>query len=353
MDTPLHILIVEDNPLDYLLLKEYISMSGLVVRSIEKTERVDSSLEKLSFNFDIIFLDLFLPDSSGLDTFQTVHAVAPDIPIVILSGLADAEMALRAIQSGAQDYLIKGEFNESVIFKTVHYSINRKLLEKKVIQAQEALALEQVMHQQLITEATIQAQEKEREQLGAELHDNINQMLASCRMCLDMGMREDELKEELMAKAHKMLGEAIEELRKLSKTLVPPALTDIGLEEALKELTNTLNLYNKTRFDLMFNYTEQVDLPNHKELMVYRIVQEQTNNIIKYANASKAVIKLTISGPTLLIDITDNGIGFDTQKKSEGIGLRNIKSRAQLYKGHVQVISGPGTGCRLSVSIPI
>jgi two-component system, NarL family, sensor histidine kinase UhpB len=88
-------------------------------------------------------------------------------------------------------------------------------------------------------------------------------------------------------------------------------------------------------------------------LMVFRIVQEQVSNVIKHAKATEAEIKLIVHGQDLKIVITDNGIGFDPRKRGKGIGLMNITSRAEVHNGTVDVLSAPGKGCTLKISIPL
>ena len=89
------------------------------------------------------------------------------------------------------------------------------------------------------------------------------------------------------------------------------------------------------------------------ELMIYRIVQEQINNIIKHAQASNAVITLEVGCKNIFLSIADNGVGFDSSKRAKGIGLKNISSRVAFYAGSMDVITAPGKGCRLEISIPV
>ena len=112
---------------------------------------------------------------------------------------------------------------------------------------QDELALQSIARQRQVTEATIMAQEKERAEIGRELHDNINQILTTTKMYLDMALAEDDIREELMMKSHQNISSAIEEIRSLSKSLVPPSLGDIGLKEAIAEMVANLNLSQKIR----------------------------------------------------------------------------------------------------------
>ena len=214
------------------------------------------------------------------------------------------------------------------------------------------LAEQKLNKQREITEATIQAQEKERSELGKELHDNINQILSTTKLYIDMALTEKDIREELLQKTYRNISSAIEEIRMLSKSLVPPSLGDIGLKEAVSELIAGLNISQRIKLTLKTSGIHTVDMPDNIKLMAYRIVQEQVNNIIKHSKATEAEIKLAVSRKLFNITVRDNGIGFDAKRKSNGIGLSNITSRAELHNGKVEVVSSPGKGCTLKVSLP-
>jgi two-component system sensor histidine kinase UhpB len=214
------------------------------------------------------------------------------------------------------------------------------------------LAAQKINKQREITEATIQAQEKERTELGKELHDNINQILSTTKLYIDMALTETDIREELLQKTYRNISSAIEEIRMLSKSLVPPSLGDIGLKEAVSELIASLNISQRIKLTLKTTGIESVNMPDNLKLMAYRIVQEQVNNIIKHSRATTAEIKLAVSRKMFNITVKDNGIGFDAKRKSNGIGLSNITSRAELHNGKVDVVSSPGKGCTLKVSLP-
>lgn len=224
------------------------------------------------------------------------------------------------------------------------------ITERKKLEAE--LAEQKLNKQREITEATIQAQEKERSELGKELHDNINQILSTTKLYIDMALTETDIREELLQKTYRNISSAIEEIRMLSKSLVPPSLGDIGLNEAVSELVASLNLSQRIKLTLKTSGMETVHMPDNIKLMAYRIVQEQVNNIIKHSRATTAEIKLAVSRKMFNITVKDNGIGFDSKRKSNGIGLNNITSRAELHNGKVDVVSSPGKGCTLKVSLP-
>lgn len=207
--------------------------------------------------------------------------------------------------------------------------------------------------QRWVTEATIMAQEKERAEIGRELHDNINQILTTTKMYLDMALTEKDISEELTIKSHENISTVIEEIRVLSKSLVPPSLGDIGLKEAVIEMIDNLKYSQKINIRLKTSGLAKSSIPGNIKLTVFRIIQEQLNNVLKHSKATDVEIRMGISKEGLAISIADNGIGFDTKKRMKGIGLMNITSRAEVHNGHVEIISSPGNGCTLKISIPI
>lgn len=244
-------------------------------------------------------------------------------------------------------YLLLNENNEP--YRMIGAMID--LTERKILE--EELAAQKVNRQRHITEATIQAQEKERTEIGRELHDNINQILTTTKLYLDMAINEEAIREELLVKCHKNVSVSIEEIRKLSRSLVPPSLGDIGIKEALGEMVTDLNLTQSLKVRLRTSGLSKLNIPSNTKLMIYRIVQEQVNNILKHSGASEAEIRLSVSGNWLQLLISDNGSGFDMNKRKKGIGLNNITSRAELHNGHLEIQSSPGNGCILKVSIPV
>jgi two-component system sensor histidine kinase UhpB len=123
----LSILIVEDNPADQLLLEIHLAETNLKIGTITAAPTIASAINLLrKQSYSLIFLDYFLPDSIGLQSFIELSHINTRIPVIILSGLKDSELSIKAINAGAQDFLIKGEYTVQMLEEAVRYSIERK-----------------------------------------------------------------------------------------------------------------------------------------------------------------------------------------------------------------------------------
>ncbi len=130
MQGPIHVLLVEDNPIDVRLVEAQLNRSGIDF-ALEQAKTLGEAMQRLNFRpADVILLDLSLPDSSELETFANLHSKWADIPVVILTGREDAELAIRAVREGAQDYLHKGKFDSESLTRSIRYAIERATRQK-------------------------------------------------------------------------------------------------------------------------------------------------------------------------------------------------------------------------------
>ena len=135
---PLRLLIVEDDIVDCKLLKRLLGQTSLEVSEMRDTDRLADALQLLRAEaFDIILLDLGLPDSQGMDSVIAVQNHAPQIPIIVLSGFDDEATASRAVHMGVQDYLIKGQVDSSTLVRSIRYALERKKAERELQAAEQ------------------------------------------------------------------------------------------------------------------------------------------------------------------------------------------------------------------------
>jgi two-component system sensor histidine kinase UhpB len=226
------------------------------------------------------------------------------------------------------------------------------ITERNRLEAQ--LLHEQVQKQKMINQATIKAQEKERNRICGELHDNVNQLLMSAKLHICVAKNKEEEPNDLLEKANEYLLMAVDEIRAMSKTLASTVITNVGLQKSIAEIGATMLLLQDIQLHNYIKDEVVAKLSSEQQLMVYRIFQEQSNNILKYSEAKEAIISLKEVNNKIELIISDNGKGFDkSEQKATGIGFINIFNRVDAYNGRVDIITSPGNGCTLIINFPI
>lgn len=243
-------------------------------------------------------------------------------------------------------YLIRNEEGKPARMVGAVKDITRE----KELEAQ--LVKNEVDKQRLITMATLNGQEKEKQEISKELHDNVNQIISSTKLYLEVVKNDPEENIDLVYKAIENLNLVLQENRRLSKSLAPPTLGHLGFSEALDDLVEDIQLSGQLKVSCHTDRNIDKKLADDLKLTLYRITQEAMNNIIKYAKATECRISLVEKNNELVLSVQDNGIGFDPDKKRKGIGINNIINRAALYSGSLQIESGENKGTTLIVSIP-
>ena len=224
----------------------------------------------------------------------------------------------------------------------------KKKLEQKLIQ-------QELNKQKSIAQAMIDAQENERAEIGKELHDNVNQILSTAKLYLELYKGGHEESANLLDLCLANITHAIHEIRNISRALVPSAIGDLGLPESIQDLVDTIQLAGNLRVDFHTHHWYDDKITHPQKLMLFRIIQEQINNVLKHASAKKLLVELRMDEPHNLVrlNIRDDGRGFNPEKTKKGLGLSNIMSRADLFGGNMKIVSAAGKGCQLSIEIPI
>ena len=226
------------------------------------------------------------------------------------------------------------------------------MTERKKLEAQ--LLNEQVQQQKMVNQAIIHAQEKERNRISGELHDNVNQLLMSAKLHICVAKTKAGVETELLEKANQYLLMAVEEIRGLSKRLSTSVMTSTGLLKSISEIGSTMMLLKNIHLHTYISDEVVAKMSGNQQMMVYRIIQEQSNNILKYAETQEAIISLKIVDANFELIISDNGQGFDKKlQKTNGIGFINIFNRVDSHNGKVEIITSPGHGCTLLINFPV
>lgn len=235
-------------------------------------------------------------------------------------------------------------------------SIKQKAQIKNLQQNLEVQSTE-LKHQQDLLHRNLSLQEDERHKIAAQLHDDICSKLGVLHLSFHRLRRTDTAKEqyvEMCDEINELIADTLETTRGISHELVPPTLEGFGLLEALDELCEQVR--NTGAVDIRFEHNiTRADLNDvTTELNLFRIVQELTNNSLKYAEASFIQVKIQKEETEIKLHYSDNGNGFDPDENpSNGIGLKNIKSRAKIIGAQHHISTAPGQGFELVLTMLI
>jgi PAS domain S-box-containing protein len=245
-----------------------------------------------------------------------------------------------------QAYIIRDKNGKAVrVIGSIQDVTEERELQKQVL-------ITEIQKKKDVVNAVIDAQEKERNELSAELHDNVNQLLAASILYLKTAKKQEVIDENLVSQSLDHVEKAINELRNISHNLTPADLKMNGLAAALKVLAVKLHIPKSFEVTLKIGKLNEKKLDKTLQLTVYRVVQEVINNILKHANATKIIIHLREADNNLLLTVTDNGKGFDLLKIKKGLGITNIFNRAENFGGSAEITSTPGNGCTWHLKIP-
>jgi signal transduction histidine kinase len=344
-DKKIKILHLEDLPSDAEMVERELKKSNLPfeTRIAKNKKEYINTLE--NFAPDVILSDHSLPSFDSISALKILKKSAHKIPFILVTATMPDEGALDVVKEGADDYILKDRLSRLPV--AILNCLEKFRLAETAVKLEHDIAMKE-MH---LANAIVEAKELERSELGKELHDNVNQLLGAAKLYIEMAKKDPDNRDRFLLESSQHTHKAIEEIKKLSKGLVSSVIGDVGLCEVIKNIVTDIMTVHKV--DISFECEKIDDLNDKLSLNIFRIVQEQLNNIIKHAEASKIEIDISRKPNKLLLSIKDNGIGFDTSKKYSGIGINNIISRAELYKGKAAFLSQPAKGCELVVTIPI
>lgn len=229
---------------------------------------------------------------------------------------------------------------------------------KKQVEQQAKLDAEIANQKEIRTKSILEAEEKERRRIAQDLHDGVGQLLSAAK--LNLSNLESKIKVETedqkvaMQNALTLVDDSVKEVRAVSHNMMPNTLIKLGLGSAVREFITKLGNAPTLKVDLEIVGLD-TRLNDQVETVLYRVIQEIVNNIIKHAKASQISMQLIRHETELNVMIEDNGIGFDTNKLDtfDGIGLKGIQTRIEFLNGSVHFDSSIGRGTTVIIDVPL
>ncbi|MBE8999250.1 MULTISPECIES: hybrid sensor histidine kinase/response regulator [unclassified Nostoc] len=376
------ILLIEDNLASARLLQEFLTQAQSQEFTLVHVTRLGEALQELNqCNYDVILLDLTLPDSQGLSSLPPLIGQAPSIPIVVLTNTNDEELAIEAVRQGAQDYLVKRQVNVDVLVRSLRYAIERKQVLESLRTVNETL-------QTRVEERTAElVKANELNQFKSEfvsmLSHDIRNPLNTILLAAGLLQNQDErLTKEKKLNHLQMIRSAIKNMAKLldEVTFIGKAdsgrlgyeLICIDLEAFCRQMVEEVRLIaNEKHLTLVFASCGKLDEALWDESLLRHILGNLLSNAIKYSLPG-GIVRFELIGQekTVIFRIQDSGIGIpqEDQKRlfqpfqraenvgtipGTGLGLAIVKKCVDAHGGEIIVNSQVEVGTTFTVTLPL
>ncbi|MGK7945003.1 MAG: ATP-binding protein [Microcystaceae cyanobacterium] len=377
----IQVLLIEDNLAEARLIREILKTSQRQQFQLIHCQRLSDAIKQLNEgDFDIVLLDLTLPDSYGLHSIHPLLEVAPQVPIVVLTNTNDDDLALEAVRQGAQDYLVKRKVQFDTLVRAICYAIERK-------QTDEELRKKNLQLQQSIEQRNEELEKaKELNQLKNEFvsmlsHDFRNPLNT---ILLSAGLLEDSsefLSKEQQISYFKMIRTAIKDMDQILNEVLLIGRADSGrmqysfepldLEELCRSIINALQLGARETHQIIFTVQGEITQGFWDENLLRHILNNLLGNAIKYSPEGGTVhFELVETENCVIMSIKDQGIGIPPEAlerlfkpfyradnveeiQGTGLGLAIVQRCIQACQGKIKVESVVGEGTTFQVTFPI
>ena len=222
---------------------------------------------------------------------------------------------------------------------------------KRIIQDLKEKKLMQEVYAKELLRSKLETQEQTFQQIGKELHDNVGQLLSTSRMLIGLTERELQTPPDTLLTANATLGQAINEIRSLAKSLDKEWLERFSFTENIQTLVERINAGKMIAAEYI--QTTDLSLKNDEQIILFRIVQEAIQNAVKHAGATNMRIQVTQEGQQFNITVSDNGKGFDVHSAAKSMGLANMQHRVQLLNGSIAYNSVIDQGTTVAIFLPL
>ena len=363
-DKPIKVLLIEDNPADTRLIREMIAEARNIPKlDLEHADRLSTGLKRLTKGgIDVVLLDLRLPDSQGLDTLIKLHDQVSQLPIVVLTGLADEALGVKAVQKGAQDYLVKGQVDSNLLVHAMRYATERKKAEETLIRSEKLRAL--------------------GEMAGGVAHDfnNLLAIILGNAQLLERGLKRYKLEEikhrlKIIARTAHGGGETVRRLQRFTQREVSTEdFTELDLNKIVREAIASTSPRWKDEAEakgITIEIKEKLGkLPplwGSRSQLMEVLTNLIFNALEAMSEGGEITVRTEAKEGEVLLYFTDTGQGipnrikekifdpFFTTKgpRASGLGLSVSYGIIKRYQGKIKVESTEKKGTTFTISIPI
>ena len=368
----------------------------------ERAEEADGLLKSTDGAFDLVVLDFDLPGMNGMDFFKKMKRKKNLPPFVMLTGAGSEKLVVQALQAGMYDYVVKDaqmgylnllpvvlntalqryahdqtrreakaslrkakdELEQKVRERTAELAMTIRALENEIEEHRETEAELRRSQEQLrkLSRTILDSQENERKLVAQEIHDSISGSLAAIKFALEEkldSMGQNPSPDVIsLEKIVSQVDATIKECRRVSAHLRPSLLDELGLLPILNwHCREFENLHSGLHIEQQLDAAED-DIPEKLKVVIYRVLQEAMNNIVKHSGATRVSLLLEKQDQRIEFTVADNGRGFDPEKKfaestiTGGFGISGMRDRTLLCDGKFELTSEKGKGTKVHISLP-
>jgi signal transduction histidine kinase len=372
---PLRILLIEDNPGDARLVRESLRQSKGERAELVHADSLAKGLQQLGGSrFDVLLLDLQLPDSLGLEALEAVHKADQSVPVVVLTGTLDDTHGVEALRQGAQDYLTKSCSGGPQILRSIRHAIERKNAERELLAVQAQLerrvaertaelrgaldSLQEELDQRLRMERQIlELAECERQRIGGDLHDTLGAHLTGISFLLKAHQQklqsQDNDQADEVGRILQQVKQAANMTRSIAQGLRPVEFGSGGLMQALQRHVESCGEIYGVNCTLDAPVPVEVADPT-AATQLYYIAQEAITNAVKHGKARSICVGLKHEGGQLVLTVSDDGVGMKQGgPPGKGLGLEIMRYRARAAGGSLEVTAGASGGVVISCRVTV
>lgn len=381
------ILLIEDNLAEAKLLQEFLKQAQSKNFTLVHVKRLGEALELLrncndtGNRFDIILLDLTLPDSQGLTSLSVLNNIVPSLPIVVLTNTSDDTLAIEAVRQGAQDYLVKRQVNVEVLLRSLRYAIERKQALESLRKYNQSLEIKVQQRTAELIKAKELNQFKSEfvSMLSHDIRNPLNTILLAAGL---LQSNDDKLPKEKKLNHYQMIRSAVKSMSQLLDEVSFIGKADTGklqcelvlldLQAFCRQLIREMELSTaQKQITIIFTVSGQLGEALCDEHLLRHILGNLLTNAIKYSPVgSKIDFELIGQEKSVTFRIKDQGIGIPKNELQHlfqpfhrasnvgaipgtGLGLAIVKKSVEAHKGEISVESEVGVGTTFTVTLPV
>ena len=375
------VLLIEDNLAEARLLKEILKGNEKKEFHLVNVSRLSEAISLLQqTNFDVILLDLTLPDSQGLQSLAPLLITAPKLPIVVLTNTNDDNLALAALRQGAQDYLIKREVSLEILTRSLCYAIERKQMEEALRESNEALKMSVIERTNQLEKAQELNQLKTEfvSMLSHDFRNPLNKILLSAGLLEES---RDRLTKDQQVSYFRMIRSAIKDMDQLLTEVLLIGRADSGrlycqfdpvdLLDYCQKLVESFTVKPEPQLAIIFQIEGSLERGLWDINLIKHILTNLLGNALKYSPQGNPVeFKIIVESEQVVFKIIDRGIGIPSKDQEHlfkpfyrgsnvdniqgtGLGLAIVGRCVEAHKGQIHLESEEGKGTKITVILPI